>query len=168
MNCRKCKQPMQSGRADGKPVWACIPCGVVIQATESTVSGRTPTQTPQKDKVSPPGPPGGKELILEPEKRSKYGNRKTEADGILFDSKKEADRYRELKLLEAARKIRELTLQPVYSLTVNGVVVGKYKADFAYMRAGGVVVEDVKGFKTPVYRLKKRIFEALYGKLTEV
>ena len=54
---------------------------------------------------------------------SKYGNRKTEVDGIVFDSKKEAERYRDLKLLERAGDIRELVLQPSFVLNVNGIKV---------------------------------------------
>ena len=118
--------------------------------------------------------------------RSKYKAVKTTIDGITFDSKKEAKRYTELKLLEKAGHITHLELQPEYQITINGAKICKYKADFRYftVRAEnnersynskgewqtptmtgdkeGQIVEDVKGFKTPIYRLKKRLVEASY------
>lgn len=102
--------------------------------------------------------------------RSKYGALPTMVDGIKFASKAEARRYGALRLLERAGEIHALTLQPVYRLHVDGVPVGKYIADFQYyQRNGELVVEDVKGLPTPVYKLKKRIVEALYHiSITEV
>ena len=94
----------------------------------------------------------------------KYGNQKTEVDGYLFDSKREANRYMELKLLERAGEISSLELQPSFELLVQGgKSVGKYYADFRYTQNEEVVVEDAKGVKTDVYRLKKKIVEAVYG-----
>ena len=92
-------------------------------------------------------------------KRSKYRNKKTIVDGITFDSKKEAARYADLKLLEKAGLIRNLELQPVVPLIVNGVKIGSYIGDFAYSERGSRVIEDVKSpaTKTPVYNLKKKI-----------
>lgn len=94
--------------------------------------------------------------------RNKYRNVKTVVDGITFDSKKEAKRYGELKLLEKAGEITDLELQPEYPLNVNGKTVAKYRGDFRYFdRRNGVVVhEDVKGVQTPVFRLKKKILAA--------
>ena len=118
--------------------------------------------------------------------RNKYKAVKTTIDGITFDSKREAKRYTELKILEKAGHITHLELQPEYQITVNGVKICKYKADFRYftVRAEsnersynskgewqtptmtgdkeGQIVEDSKGFKTPIYRLKKKLVEALY------
>lgn len=101
---------------------------------------------------------------------SKYHNKKTEVDGIVFDSKREASRYLELKLLQQAGEIQDLILQPSYELRVEGgKVIGKYFADFKYRVGMKVVVEDSKGVRTDVYRLKKRIVEAVYGiKIVEV
>jgi hypothetical protein len=101
---------------------------------------------------------------------NKYRARSITVDGIRFPSRLEANRYGELKLLERAGEISGLTLQPEYPLTVNGVNCGTYRADFRYVeKANGTVIEDTKGFRTPVYRLKKRIVEAIYGiKITEV
>lgn len=98
-----------------------------------------------------------------PKKKMKYGNKKAEVDGIVFDSRKEADRYTDLKLMEKAGKIHNLQLQTVFPLTVGGNLICKYKCDFDYVENGIKVVEDVKGMKTPVYRLKAKLFEAIYG-----
>ena len=101
--------------------------------------------------------------------RSKYGARKTTVDGITFDSHKEAERYIELRLLQRAGKITKLKLQPEYELlpgfTVDGIRHRKtvYRADFEYVdERGKTVVEDVKGMKTDVYRLKKKLFAWKY------
>lgn len=97
--------------------------------------------------------------------RSKYRNRKTTVDGITFHSKREAKRYGELKLLEKAGKITELTLQPKFEFIVNGVKIGTYTADFWYRPAGEInaVIEDAKGFKTQQYRLRVKLMKALHG-----
>jgi len=95
-------------------------------------------------------------------KASKYRNKKTEVDGILFDSRKEALRYKELRLLEKAGEIRGLTLQKRYDFEISGIKLGFYKADFVYNEGSRAVVEDVKGVKTPVYRLKKKLMKAIY------
>lgn len=111
--------------------------------------------------------------------RSKYHAVPTVIDGIRFASKAEARRYQELKMLEKEGKVRNLTLQPKYPLVFtpgagrDAVKVGDYIADFWYMAVDrGVeraVIEDVKGMKTPVYRLKKKLVEAIYGvTITEV
>lgn len=98
--------------------------------------------------------------------KNKYRAIKTEVDGITFDSKREAARYMELVLLERAGEISRLELQPKYDCVVNGKKICTYKADFRYFDANGSVVEDVKGMKTPVYRLKKKLVEALYPGVT--
>lgn len=94
----------------------------------------------------------------------------TWSDGIRFASKAEAKRYANLKLLEKAGEVRQLEVQPAFPLDVinpaNGEVisVGVYKADFRYLdRAGRTVIEDVKGMRTVVYKLKRKLVEALYG-----
>jgi len=94
---------------------------------------------------------------------NKYRNIKTNVNGILFDSKKEAGRYAELLLLRGQDAIRDLELQPKFDLIVNGKKVATYKADFKYFDVGSFkwIIEDVKSpaTKTPVYRLKKKILE---------
>ena len=103
---------------------------------------------------------------------NKYGNKKVVVDGHTFDSKKEARRYGELKLLVKAGKIKDLKLQPKFELiptirtedeTLRKV---SYYADFRYVdvESGKIIVEDVKSVatKTPVYLLKKRLFLQKY------
>jgi hypothetical protein len=108
-------------------------------------------------------------------RRSKYGNTLTIVDGHAFASFREADRYRELRLLERAGTIRDLELQPAYvlhapRLGADGELVGlvpiaKYIADFRYVdvASGLDVVEDSKGVQTPVYRLKRKLIAIEYG-----
>ena len=97
--------------------------------------------------------------------QSKYRNQKTEVDGYTFDSKKEAAHYVELKFLESEGIIADLTLQPQYHCTVNGKKVCTYVADFEYTTTADLKLhtEDVKGYKTDVYKLKKKLVEALYN-----
>ena len=104
---------------------------------------------------------------------SKYGNQKTTLDGITFDSRKEANRWAELKLLERAGKITFLQRQVSFVLVPKQVRDGKmierpvvYKADFAYKdETGRDVVEDVKSkaTKTQVYILKRKLMLWEYG-----
>jgi len=98
---------------------------------------------------------------------SKYHAIKTEINGIIFASRREANRYAELLLLEKAGEIKDIELQPVYPCVVNGKLVCKYIADFRYIstKRGNTVIEDAKGVKTPVYRVKNKLVQALYGVL---
>lgn len=100
---------------------------------------------------------------------NKYRNRHTRIDGIRFDSQAEARRYVELKALATAGRIENLERQETFDLLVNDKKIGQYKADFSYEIDGQRIVEDVKGMKTPVYRLKKKHVEAQYDiKISEV
>lgn len=100
---------------------------------------------------------------------SKFNAVITEVDGKKFHSKKEAERYQELLLLERAGEISHLQTQVRYDLIVNGEKVGTYIADFVYQdeRTVSRVVEDVKGYKKGMaysyYRLKKKLMKACYG-----
>ena len=98
-------------------------------------------------------------------KPSKYKNITAYVDGIRFASLKEANRYGELKLLQAAGEIAELELQPHYPLVVNEVLICSYRGDFRYrvVDSGALVIEDSKGMKTPAYRLKAKLMKALFG-----
>lgn len=115
--------------------------------------------------------------------RSKYGSHKTVVDGISFDSKKEASRYRELLLLERAGKIGNLRRQVKYVLipaqyenpdspTKSGR--GKclerecsYVADFVYDVPTEPemieIVEDTKGFRTEAYKIKRKMMLFIHG-----
>ena len=108
---------------------------------------------------------------------SKYGAKKVEVDGIVFDSKKEARRYQELKLFEKAGAISQLKRQVKFVLIppqrLDGKVVEReccYIADFVYLdKEGEMVVEDVKGVKTRDYIIKRKIMLYMYGiKIKEV
>lgn len=94
---------------------------------------------------------------------SKYRSIPVEVDGIRFASKKEARRYQVLKARWDAGEIIGLVTQPRYVLKVNGEKVGTYVGDFLYIEDGREVLEDVKGVRTPIYRLKKKLMKALYG-----
>lgn len=101
--------------------------------------------------------------------KNKYRNKKTVIDGITFDSKAEARRYAELKLLERAGEIKDLELQPKYRLLDGFKKNGKtyrpidYIADFKYVdREGKTIVEDVKGKETEVFKIKQKLFEMKY------
>ena len=101
----------------------------------------------------------------------KYGNEKTMVNGIMFDSKLEANRYWELSILQRAGKIKNLKLQPEYELQPpfrkNGNAFRKitYIADFEYEQDGKTIVEDTKGFRTEVFRIKEKLFEYKYPNL---
>ena len=107
--------------------------------------------------------------------------KRVEADGHTFDSKIEAKRYRQLKLLAAAGDIVDLKIHPTYKLIIKSDAVGTYTADFSYLeieRSGANgeirrdVIEDVKPanrtsrgyFLTRDSALRIKIFEAIYGR----
>lgn len=115
-------------------------------------------------------------------KQTKYRSQKTEIDGIVFDSKKEAKRYSELKLLERSGEISDLELQKVYELipkqygediitkkgkTKRGPLLERectYIADFVYKDSSGkTIVEDAKGMRTEKYRIKRKLMLWVYG-----
>lgn len=120
-------------------------------------------------------------------RRSKYGAKKINIDGETFDSKKEAKRWKELKLREDLGLISDLRRQVKYILvpaqrepdTVGsrgGVHKGRvierevaYYADFVYQQDGRTVVEDVKGMRTELYKVKRKLMLYVHGiKVTEV
>jgi|GEM_PF-862850 len=84
-------------------------------------------------------------------------------DGIVFDSKGEMLRWLDLKLLERAGDISKLRHHVLYPLIVNGIKITDYEADFVYEEGGLEVVEDFKGVRTDVYRLKERLMKAVWG-----
>ena len=99
-------------------------------------------------------------------KPNKFGARKTVLDGITFASEKEALRWRDLRLMEAAGEIINLRRQITYQFTINGVEICTYRADFVYRSNGQTVVEDAKGYrKGTAYRLflvKSALMRALH------
>lgn len=100
---------------------------------------------------------------------SKYHSTPTEVNGIRFDSKREANRWFELRMLERAGKIEKLKRQVKYLLIPSQYRDGKciereasYIADFVYVKDGQLVVEDCKGFRTPEYKLKRKLMLERY------
>lgn len=102
-------------------------------------------------------------------KRSKYGAVRTTVEWAgekhSFHSKKEADRFLQLKLLERAGDITHVEKQPRFKCEVNGQHITEYRADFRYFDKvrGARVVEDVKGHRTREYIIKKALTEALFN-----
>ncbi len=100
-------------------------------------------------------------------RRSKFGNIRVKIDGFTFDSKMEARRYQELKLLEKAGKIHSIEVHRRFPLEFNGVHICIYESDFCYwMRTTNgtrYIVEDVKGHRTDVFKLKKKLMKAIHG-----
>lgn len=102
--------------------------------------------------------------------KSKYKNKKVEYDGYTFDSQKEKNYYIKLKTMQDLGLIKDLELQKTFilqdSFKLNGVTRQKitYKADFSYVSTEDdkLHVVDVKGFKTEVYKIKKKMFEYKY------
>lgn len=115
---------------------------------------------------------------------SKYRNEKKAVGGVVFDSKKEANRYSELLLLEKAGAITDLKRQVKYILipkqyskrevTNDGrpKLIERecsYIADFTYVSNGKLVVEDVKGMRTKEYRIKRKLMLFVHGiRISEV
>ena len=109
---------------------------------------------------------------------SKYNSKKTVVDGQKFDSRKEANRYQELLLLEKVGAIKNLSRQVKFVLIpsqrdeATGKIVERecsYRADFKYTEDGKTVVEDVKGFRTKEYIIKRKLLLWRYGiKIREI
>jgi hypothetical protein len=99
-------------------------------------------------------------------KPTKYRNRKTMLDGMMFDSAAESRDWAELNLRVRAGEIRNLRRQVVFKCTWNGVDICKYVADFAFeeKREGEwhPVIADTKGFETALFRLKAKIMLATH------
>ena len=101
---------------------------------------------------------------------AKYHNKKVKYDGYTFDSIREKNYYIKLKLLEKSGKIKELELQKEFELQPSFKLNNKtsrkitHRADFTYKTTEDdkLHVVDVKGFRTDVYRLKKKLFEYKY------
>ncbi len=109
------------------------------------------------------GPDGNTHLANPPASKSKWHNVRTTVDGITFASKHEANRYAELKIEQLAGEITDLELQKPFSLDVNGVHICDYVADFVYRKGGHFIVEDAKGKRTDLYKIKRRLMFAIYG-----
>ena len=107
----------------------------------------------------------------------KYRNKKVEIDGHTFDSKKEAQRYQELRWTEKAGLITNLKIQPRYPLQRGEIAVkypngrlARYTADFEYfdVETSELITEDVKGYMTKDAKLRIAVFEALYRRKVRI
>lgn len=106
-------------------------------------------------------------------KRAKYSNKKTEADGLVFDSRAEAGRWLELRIMERQGMIADLQRQVRYELAPSVKFTGStrakpalcYWADFVYVdvATGKKVTEDTKGVETEAYRIKKHLMLSIHG-----
>lgn len=114
-------------------------------------------------------------------KSSKYGAKKVEYNGMVFDSKRECRRYQELEILQIIGEISELRTQVKFVLIPaqrepdkvgkrGGIIKGNlierevsYIADFVYVENDKTVVEDAKGMRTPEYILKRKMMLYFYG-----
>ena len=104
-------------------------------------------------------------MYLQRRSISKYNAKSTIYNGIIYHSKKEAGRAQELDLLLKAKEIKKWERQIPIDLKVNGEHICKYYVDFKVTDKHGIIIwEEVKGFMTEVYRLKRKIFEATYLK----
>lgn len=101
------------------------------------------------------------------ERTNKYRNQPTNVAGTEFDSKLEAQRYKDLRIMETAGVISALEVHPRFDLVVNGVRIGRYTADFRYVDtdSGVQIVEDVKSrpTRTRDYMLRKKLMKAVHG-----
>lgn len=95
---------------------------------------------------------------------TKYHARSVIVDNVRFASNREAMHYGQLKMLERGGKIFALSLQVPFPLHAKGgEEVAKYIADFTFMEDGKLIVCDSKGFRTDMFRLKKRWLKSEYG-----
>ena len=109
--------------------------------------------------------------IAKPKRANKYGAKRTVFDGITFDSQREAEVYRDLKVLEAAGRISGFERQRKFNLIVNGEIIGSYRADFSFIdhdQDGRLRVVDVKGVVQRSFVRTQKIIKAIYGIDVEV
>lgn len=135
-----------------------------VLTNKGTVTSFSRNKGKRRVDITPP------ELVRQNDsgRKGKYNAKKVTVNGIEFDSKIEGARY--IFLLEQQRKglICKLELQKKFDIEINGQFICSYKADFCYFKKDDdqktlFVVEDVKGMKTPVYRLKKKMLKASLG-----
>jgi hypothetical protein len=109
--------------------------------------------------------------VAKPKRGNKFGAKTTVFDGITFDSKREAEVYRDLKLLERSGRVSGFERQRKFDLIVNGKIIGTYRADFAFIdhdQDGRFRVVDVKGVVTRDFKRVQKIIKAIYNIDVEV
>ena len=109
-------------------------------------------------------------LRLKSEKKNKYSAERAVVDNVKFDSRREAHRYSELKLLLRANEIVDLKLHPVFAIVVKDKLICNVELDFSYFdsRDKSYHHEDVKGRDNPMSKLKRRLVEVVYGIKVEI
>ena len=100
-------------------------------------------------------------------KAPRVKDRRVEWNGMIFGSGAELARWQQLLLLEKAGAIRDLRRQVPFDLVVNGLLICRYVADAVYTdvlpEGARTVVEDTKGYRTEMYRMKKKLMRAVHG-----
>lgn len=97
-------------------------------------------------------------------RRGKYNNKRTVYGGLVYDSKLEAGRAYELDMLKRAGEVIKWDRQIKFPIVINGIKICDYIADFkVWWKNGNVAIEDTKGVKTDVFRLKQKLILACYG-----
>jgi hypothetical protein len=110
----------------------------------------------------------GKQTARQKPRKSKYNSKRTWADGICFDSQREAEYYRDLKLLFQAGEIKGFCMQPVFILQEGNEEhrAITYRADFIVFHYDGTAeIIDTKGFETEVFKIKRKLFEDKFPEL---
>jgi len=107
-------------------------------------------------------------MIKNKPKRSKYGNKKCYYQGLKFDSILELDRWKFLQKCEKEMLIEDLTRQAKYPMKINDKLICSYIADFEYSRNGKIITEDAKGVLIEVFRIKAKLFEAIYSRKIQI
>jgi len=104
-------------------------------------------------------------FLVKKNPKNKFGAKKTIVDGILFASTMQARDYGLLKFREKAGEVSNIRLEVVFKITIGGVLICKYIADFVYndLLLGKEIVYDTKGVITPIFSLKKKLMKAVYG-----
>ena len=148
------------------------PTGNLRRQPPMTENAQSPAKLPQTPTAAPPESKGGKQSSTAAKQnkpatvKSKYFAEKTTIDGLVFDSKKEADRWAHLSLLQRAGGITGLRRQVSLAVDINGKRICRYVADFCYFEQGREVVEDCKSTytsKLQLYVLKKKLVLAVLG-----
>lgn len=110
------------------------------------------------------------EAVAKQKRGNKFKAKRTLLDGICFDSKAESAYYAALKLRERAGEVCDVEMQRPYALTINGVLICTYRADFVFwdvaLKRRRVI--DVKGVITPLFRVKQKLMKACHGLEVEV
>lgn len=95
---------------------------------------------------------------------NKYNAKPVRIDGIRFASSSEGKRYKQLKTMYTAGFIKDLELQPRFKFEHEGKTLCTYVADFQYIEreTGDLIIEEIKGKRTEVYKLKLKMMKAYY------